>query len=53
VSPSDEDYLEAIEYGLPPAGGVGIGIDRVVMILSNMRNIREVLLFPTMRPQSE
>jgi len=53
VSPSDEDYLEAIEYGLPPAGGVGIGIDRVAMILSDTRNIREVLLFPTMRPQSE
>ncbi|MBI5078052.1 MAG: lysine--tRNA ligase [Candidatus Yonathbacteria bacterium] len=53
VSPSDTDYLEAIEYGLPPAGGVGIGIDRVVMILSNMRNIREVVLFPTMRPESE
>ncbi|MEK7148639.1 MAG: lysine--tRNA ligase [Patescibacteria group bacterium] len=53
VSPSDEDYLEAIEYGLPPAGGVGIGIDRVVMVLSNTRNIREVVLFPTMRPQSE
>ncbi len=53
VSPSDEDYLEAIEYGLPPAGGVGIGIDRIVMILSNTRNIREVVLFPTMRPESE
>lgn len=53
VSPSDEDYLEAIEYGLPPAGGVGIGIDRVVMVLSNTRNIREIVLFPTMRPQSE
>lgn len=52
VSPSDEDYLEAIEYGLPPAGGVGIGIDRVVMLLTNTRNIREVVLFPTMRPES-
>ena len=51
VSPSDEDYLEAIEYGLPPAGGVGIGIDRVAMILSDTRNIREVVLFPTMRPE--
>lgn len=53
VSPSDEDYLEAIEYGLPPAGGVGIGIDRIAMILTDTRNIREVVLFPTMRPQGE
>ena len=53
VSPSDEDYLEAIEYGLPPAGGVGIGIDRLAMILSDTCNIREVVLFPTMRPESE
>ncbi|MGB2580390.1 MAG: lysine--tRNA ligase [Minisyncoccia bacterium] len=53
VSPSDEDYLEAIEYGLPPAGGVGIGIDRLAMIFSDTRNIREVVLFPTMRPQSD
>ncbi|MFA5997664.1 MAG: lysine--tRNA ligase [Candidatus Paceibacterota bacterium] len=53
VSPSDEDYLEAIEYGLPPAGGVGIGIDRVVMLLTNTRNIREVVLFPTMRPENQ
>ncbi len=52
VSPSDNDYLEAIEHGLPPAGGVGLGIDRFVMLLTGTRNIREVLLFPTMRPEA-
>lgn len=51
VSPSDEDYLEAMEYGLPPAGGVGMGIDRLVMVFTNTQNIREVILFPTLRPE--
>ncbi|MCA9564400.1 MAG: lysine--tRNA ligase, partial [Myxococcales bacterium] len=51
--PMDSDYVRALEYGMPPAAGQGIGVDRLVMVMANAPNIREIIAFPLMRPQSE
>ena len=51
--PMDEDYIRALEYGMPPCGGLGVGLDRLTMIMLNQTSIRDVILFPQMKPEAK